>query len=176
MQRLSVTEFRFNTPMDTIGQRIRNMRRDLGISRKTLAKDVKIAYTTLSDLELGESKSTTALHRIAERLGVNANWLESGKGPREADTPGIQEEAAQYEQASPAELSAALALMAQALAESIPTAGGTLADALDRLPPELRNTAYLRGLRGTIRSQLAAQTAVRAPTPPKQGSGGRTRP
>lgn len=39
--------------------------------------------STLSDLELGLSKSTTALHRIAARLGVRTEWLETGRGPKE---------------------------------------------------------------------------------------------
>ena len=86
-QRHPVTEFRSNPPMTTIGQRIRQEREDQGISRPALAAYAKIGATTLSDLELGRSKSTTALHKIAQRLGLNPNWLETGKGPKHATHP-----------------------------------------------------------------------------------------
>lgn len=87
-QRHSVTEFRSNVSMETIGTRIRKEREEQGISRADLARSAGIAPTTLSDLELGLSKSTTALHKIASRLGVRPEWLESGKGSRHADNDG----------------------------------------------------------------------------------------
>ena len=71
--------------METIGSRIRAEREAQGISRAELAKFAGIASTTLSNLELGLSKSSTALHKIASRLGVHADWLESGKGPKTAE-------------------------------------------------------------------------------------------
>ena len=68
--------------MNSIGQRIREEREAQGVSRADLARFAGIAQTTLSDLELGRSKSTTGLHKIAERLRVRTSWLESGKGPK----------------------------------------------------------------------------------------------
>ncbi len=70
--------------MKTIGERIRTEREGQKLSRAELARAGGIAPTTLSDLELGSSKSTTALHRIAARLGVSAEWLETGRGPKHA--------------------------------------------------------------------------------------------
>lgn len=72
--------------METIGNRIRTEREHQGVSRADLARAAGIATTTLSDLELGLSKSTTALHKIAKRLGVRPEWLESGKGIKEGAT------------------------------------------------------------------------------------------
>lgn len=72
--------------METIGTRIRAEREARGISRGELAKFAGIAPTTLSNLELGLSKSSTALHKIAARLGVHADWLETGRGPKTNDT------------------------------------------------------------------------------------------
>lgn len=69
--------------MSTIGERIREERERYKLSRDELARHAGIAPTTLSDLELDRSKSTTKLHRIAERLGVRPEWLETGKGPKE---------------------------------------------------------------------------------------------
>lgn len=48
-----------------------------------MARSAGIAPTTLSDLELGLSRSTTALHKIAQRLGVRAEWFETGKGSKQ---------------------------------------------------------------------------------------------
>lgn len=83
-QRHSVTEFRLNVGMVTIGDRIRAEREAQGVDRKDLAKSAGIAYSTLADLEAGRSKSTTALHKIARRLGLRIEWLEYGKGPKRA--------------------------------------------------------------------------------------------
>lgn len=69
-----------------IGQRIRAEREAQKISRVELAKAAGMASSTLSDLELGYSTSTTALHRIAAYLGVRTEWLETGKGPKVTHT------------------------------------------------------------------------------------------
>lgn len=70
--------------METIGSRIRAEREAQDISRNELAKYAGIAPTTLSNLELGLSKSSSALHKIARRLGVQADWLETGRGSKGA--------------------------------------------------------------------------------------------
>lgn len=81
-QRHPVTGFRSNLDMETLGDRIRSEREDQKIERRDLASFAGIAVSTLSDLELGISKSTTKLHHIAARLGVRPEWLETGKGPK----------------------------------------------------------------------------------------------
>ena len=75
--------------MDTIGTRIRAEREAQDISRNELAKAAGIAPTTLSNLELGLSKSSTALHKIARRLGVYVDWLETGKGVKRMTADGV---------------------------------------------------------------------------------------
>ncbi len=82
-QRHSVTAFRSNVNMETIGSRIRAEREAQGVSRAELARSAGIAPSTLSDLELGLSKSTTALHKIARRLGLRPEWLETGRGSKD---------------------------------------------------------------------------------------------
>lgn len=69
--------------MKTIGDRIRAVREEKGISRADLARAAGLAYSTLADLENGNSSGTTALHKIAEFLGVRARWFETGRGSRE---------------------------------------------------------------------------------------------
>lgn len=78
----AITDFRLNGSMKTIGSRVRAVREEKGITRKQLAAEVGIAPSTLSGLELGEQERTTALHRIAESLGVNVRWLETGAGAK----------------------------------------------------------------------------------------------
>lgn len=85
------TAFRNGVPLEclpmTIGERIRFAREHgpLGkVSRKDLAAASGIAYTTLADVENGHSETTTALHRIAKRLQVRVEWLETGRKPMEA--------------------------------------------------------------------------------------------
>lgn len=78
------------TSLNTIGDRIRHAREhgpSGKVSRKDLATAAGIAYSTLADVENGLSNSTTALHRIAKRLRVRVEWLETGKGPVEAAEP-----------------------------------------------------------------------------------------
>lgn len=82
-QRNSVTIFRPNRRMKTIGDRIRAVREEKGISRADLARAAGLAYSTLADLENGNSASTTALHKIAEFLGIRARWFETGRGSRD---------------------------------------------------------------------------------------------
>lgn len=76
--------------METIGSRIRVLREAMGKSRREMAAAVGIAGSTLSDLEIGRSTTTTALHRIADYLGVRAEWLETGKGDRLTKSQSVQ--------------------------------------------------------------------------------------
>jgi transcriptional regulator with XRE-family HTH domain len=54
------------------------------MSQKALADKIGIKQPSLSQLESGESHRTTYISRIATELGVNALWLETGRGPRDA--------------------------------------------------------------------------------------------
>lgn len=95
LQRHFVTQFRPDSVMESIdesiGARIRSTREEQGIKRGDLAKTMGLAYTTLADLERGKAKSTTKLHKAAERLRVNIEWLETGRGPKYAEpTPDHQ--------------------------------------------------------------------------------------
>lgn len=163
MQRPSVTPFRSNDAMETIGERVRAEREDQGISRAELAKAAELSYTALSDLERGDTKSTPKLHRIAARLGVNVQWLETGKGPKAADIGTDQHSGTLGEAPAPlAELWIALDLTARALAESRPDAGQKLAEALETLPHGLADRPHLRKLREDVRQELANQELLRA--------------
>jgi transcriptional regulator with XRE-family HTH domain len=64
----------------SIGSRIREARRAAKLTQKELAQKVGMAQASLSELETGESQSTTMVGSFAAALGVNALWLETGKG------------------------------------------------------------------------------------------------
>jgi transcriptional regulator with XRE-family HTH domain len=65
--------------METIGNRVRRLREGKGVARKDLARVAGMSYSGLSDLESGKAKSTTKLHRLATALGVDVDYLETGK-------------------------------------------------------------------------------------------------
>ena len=66
----------------SIGTRIRERRKEIKLTQQALAQKVGMAQASLSELETGESNSSTLLASIAAALGINALWLEAGKGPK----------------------------------------------------------------------------------------------
>jgi transcriptional regulator with XRE-family HTH domain len=68
--------------MDIVGNRIRLRRQELQMKVAELARVAGIASSTLYDLERGDMRTTTKLHRIAAALGLSIEWLESGRGSR----------------------------------------------------------------------------------------------
>jgi len=66
----------------SIGKRVREARKDAGLTQQQLAAKVGIKQSTLSELENGESAGTGYVASMAAALGVSPLWLETGKGPR----------------------------------------------------------------------------------------------
>lgn len=66
----------------TAGGRLRERRRELGISVAQLAKSAGLKPTTLYDLERGDNKTSRQLHKLCEALGLNLQWVETGAGER----------------------------------------------------------------------------------------------
>lgn len=85
-QRYPITVFHNYSSM-TIGERIKQARADRQMSRTELARVTSIPYPTLAGIENGDQDSTTRLHVIAKALGVRAEWLETGKGAKDAAEP-----------------------------------------------------------------------------------------
>ena len=81
-QRHSVTEFRLNGRMATVGNRIKALRAKRGMSRQQLADLAGIAYSTLAGIEDDAQKSSTKLHAIARALETSAEYL-AGENPSE---------------------------------------------------------------------------------------------
>lgn len=72
----------------SVGERIKAERegRKPRLERKELAELSGVPYPTLAGIENGDQASTTKLHAIAQALGVNSQWLETGTGPKYAGT------------------------------------------------------------------------------------------
>jgi transcriptional regulator with XRE-family HTH domain len=87
VNRFSVIDTDNNVAM-TIGQRLKQVRKERGLTQVELAARVGMKQSTLSDLELGKSAGTTNLAVVASVLGVNALWLETGRGPMTAEDVG----------------------------------------------------------------------------------------
>lgn len=70
--------------MQTIGDRIRNRRKELGLTQSSLGKRIGISAPAISQLEKGESKAPSSenLLALANALNCSPNWLQSG-----IDTP-----------------------------------------------------------------------------------------
>jgi transcriptional regulator with XRE-family HTH domain len=78
-QRHPVTVFRSNTGMH-IGTRIRQRRKERGMSIKELAKLAGMAVSTLSDLERGAQKETTRIYWIAAALDTPIEFFLGHRG------------------------------------------------------------------------------------------------
>jgi transcriptional regulator with XRE-family HTH domain len=68
--------------MQTIGDRIRAVRRERKLTQGELGKKSGCSTSTISDLENGHMAETTYIVSIAQSLNVSPSWLESGKGDR----------------------------------------------------------------------------------------------
>lgn len=64
----------------SIGKRVRQARKHIGLTQAELAKKVGMKQSTLSELETGESTRTSSVATIANALGVSAYWLDTGLG------------------------------------------------------------------------------------------------
>jgi transcriptional regulator with XRE-family HTH domain len=64
---------------ESIGDRIRDRRRVLGLSQRDL-EGCGITFSYISRIELGErTPSMKALRKLAPKLGVSVHWLETGE-------------------------------------------------------------------------------------------------
>jgi phage repressor protein C with HTH and peptisase S24 domain len=68
--------------MPKIGDRVRTERIARGMSQQALAKAAGMSQATLSALEIGKNIETRKIGTLARALGVNADWLATGIGPK----------------------------------------------------------------------------------------------
>jgi transcriptional regulator with XRE-family HTH domain len=66
---------------NSFNERIRQKRRELGITQAVLAQKAGISHTLLGNIESGRIKKTSALPALAKALKVDVYWLETGAAP-----------------------------------------------------------------------------------------------
>lgn len=62
----------------SVGKRVKEARKGAGLSQVELAKKIGVTQPTISELERGESYSSSHLITIASTCGVDPNWLLTG--------------------------------------------------------------------------------------------------
>ncbi|WP_257803294.1 XRE family transcriptional regulator [Burkholderia glumae] len=73
----------------TFADRLKQARRDRGLSQTALAERVGVSQTTIAALETGRASTTVHWPAIADVLAVNLKWLVHGEGPKDyAPAPG----------------------------------------------------------------------------------------
>lgn len=69
--------------METIGQRIKRLRKAKGLKPAAFARLVNVSQTTVGRWEAGQAvPSTASVHRICEVLGVSMEQLTQGEAAR----------------------------------------------------------------------------------------------
>ena len=132
MECKGVKQINYGTPLGacpmlrgmSVGKRIKALRLEKGMDQGELARAAKIAQSTLSDLERGDSVSPRgdSLVRLASVLEVDHEWLMTGQGhPTPKVKPDIDEShlLAMYRAMTEANRSALIAT-ARALLDSQP--------------------------------------------------------
>jgi tetratricopeptide (TPR) repeat protein len=72
-------------PVETIGQRLRRLRHERGLSQRELSSP-GVSYAYISRIEAGARRpSVKALRMLAAKLGVTADYLETGSEIRDTD-------------------------------------------------------------------------------------------
>src|SRR5947208_5262705 len=71
--------------VETVGQRLRRLRRERGLSQRELASP-GVSYAYISRIEADARRpSVKALRRLAPKLGVSVEYLETGSELREQE-------------------------------------------------------------------------------------------
>ncbi|WP_227430446.1 XRE family transcriptional regulator [Psychrobacter sp. I-STPA6b] len=85
---------------ETVGDRVKKARKYAKMTQIALAKAVNTRQGAISDLENNRNKSSTNLVKMAIVMGVNAEWLSTGKGEMIKETPEVLD-VAEWEEGSP---------------------------------------------------------------------------
>jgi transcriptional regulator with XRE-family HTH domain len=74
--------------MNTIHQRIREVRITLSLSQRDFAHNIFISHTMLGNIELGKRNiNDRIIQLITSQFKVNKDWLLTGKGDMFSETP-----------------------------------------------------------------------------------------
>lgn len=124
--------------MESMGQRVRGLRKSLGLTQVQLAKLVGVSQSAVSDIESGDTKVLLGptMTALCAALRTNAEWLQTGRGsPAPAITTDIEEgELLAIFRALTPDLRSALMITAR----SMHTATAAGPSAIDPFPARLR--------------------------------------
>ncbi|ARP88049.1 helix-turn-helix domain-containing protein [Bordetella genomosp. 9] len=70
--------------MKKFSDRLRHVRALRGYTQAELARLAGLSQSAVASYESGERKSSRGLFKLAAALGVDAQWLDTGKGPMES--------------------------------------------------------------------------------------------
>ena len=71
--------------MTTLSERLTSLMNEKGISQAELARLIGIKQPSVFKILNGETRNPKKILEIATALGVNAHWLKTGEGERDAD-------------------------------------------------------------------------------------------
>jgi transcriptional regulator with XRE-family HTH domain len=74
--------FRYTRNMETIGDRLRTLRKELGLNQGEFAQGIGLKQGSYSEIENGKEKLTQKnMEFISLKYAVNMDWLQKGNGP-----------------------------------------------------------------------------------------------
>jgi len=76
----------------TVNHRVRTVREALGLTQREFSKQVGLAQTALSMIEIGKNNLTAKILKlICAEFGVNETWMKTGKGEMLKASPQLKE-------------------------------------------------------------------------------------
>ena len=148
---------------ETIGQRLRRLRHERGLSQRELSSP-GVSYAYISRIEAGARRpSVKALRMLAKKLGVSADYLETGSEIRDIDQRELRIADAELQlrlSDDPAEAEAKL----ETLREEAITAGDSLAAARANIALGLAAAAAGRNADAIDRLESGLQMAPISPS------------
>lgn len=91
--------------IDTIGSRVRKIRKDNHFSQTTFAEEIGYTLMHVSYVENGKSKpSREFIEKVCARFGISSNWLLSGEGEEKAAEPLLDDKLIEWLRKHPEEI------------------------------------------------------------------------
>jgi transcriptional regulator with XRE-family HTH domain len=165
-------------PVETIGQRLRRLRHERGFSQRELAGP-GVSYAYISRIEAGARRpSVKALRMLARKLGVSADYLETGSEIRDTDERELQIADAELELRLAEVTEEAEAKLARLLEDALAAGDGVAAsranialglaaahggrnnDAIERLEAGLEHSPVSAGARPDVYATLGRAYAA----------------
>ena len=134
------------------------------VTAADLARACKVKPPSVHEWIHGPTKSLRSTHavRVAHELGVNFEWLTTGRGPmrgnsdatdKSVSSPYLGREVMEHLEA----LGVSQGLLVKVLAESIPAAGKAFLSELRKADPHVRRLEHVKVLRAALEKEFPSQ-------------------